>query len=77
MEKLAPDPFHLGHLIKTFFYITKISRQKDFQLSEIVSDPSMDLKLYYGPKLVEPWFLSTSSTFLCVLCNKTSNLREV
>ena len=26
---------------------------------------------YYGPKLVKPWYLSTSSTLQCVLCRNT------
>ena len=32
---------------------------------------------HYGPKLVKPWYLSTVSTLLCVLCNKESNLLKV
>ena len=32
---------------------------------------------YYGPKLVEPWNPNASSTLLCVLCNKASNLLKV
>ena len=32
---------------------------------------------YYGPKLIKPWYLGTSSTLLCVFCNKASNLLKV
>ena len=32
---------------------------------------------YYGPKYVEPWYLSTSSTVLCDLCNKALYLLHV
>ena len=32
---------------------------------------------YYGSKLLEPWNLNSSSTLLCILRNKTSNLLKV
>ena len=32
---------------------------------------------FYGPKLVKPWYLGTSSTLLSVFCNKASNLLKV
>ena len=33
--------------------------------------------LYDGPTLVEPWYLSTRSTLLCVLCKRASSLLQV